>query len=167
MEWRGEYWNAIAGGLYALGMWLWIDSLVDSKTNVGTFNATTSQWVDDQGNLANQPADAVSNPFYYIPWIVCTLALILLNTVPHAKIAGEDAAFACQARTLVTGIYIVLFSSLAGTIWITAAHNGDDDGGQYWPYIANILCTFFIIVSCTLFRFAPGFGDSDRDSLWN
>ena len=115
-----------------------------------------------------------------------------LNSVTQYKISGEDESSAGAARILITGTYCVvtpptrcwrrvciahplllfvassqLFGSLITTIWITAAHDGRDDHDAWWPFIANILSVFFILVSCSIMRFAPyAMGGSDSGSLW-
>ena len=87
--WVPENWNIVAGATvrtlvsfasvtvtlppqYAIGLWIWIDSLVDAKTNpsIDALNRTTNEttWI---------MAAAISNPGYYLPWILCTISLFL------------------------------------------------------------------------------------------
>ena len=59
-----------------------------------------------------------------------------------------------------------MFGSLITTIWITAAHDGADDHNAWWPFIANIIAVFLLLVSCSLMRFAPYADGGDSGSLW-
>merc|ERR1711998_14133 len=143
---KPQYWNHVAGVLYGISFWLWVDGIVAGHN--GKDYTVSGQ--GEFGNITvtlNQKADAISNPGYYIPFITCTIFMILLNTVPHDKISGKDESAVCAARTLVTGTFIVLFAGIAISIWITAHHNGDDDHHQWWPFIANILSVTFLTIS--------------------
>merc|ERR1711907_39508 len=143
MEWKPTYWNHVAGVLYGVGLWVWIDSIVYTK-NPGTISET-----DAVGNTTVRDravSDAIQNPAFYLPIILSTIMLIIVNTVSHRKISGEVEEQQCAARTLVTATYVVLFGSLAATIWITAKHDGADDDEGWWPFIANITAIFLITV---------------------
>merc|ERR1712070_595051 len=149
-QWKPHYYNTVAGCLYGITLWIWIDACVlGGMDGSDVYNSTMYTYTsegkaepyDTYVFAPNANADATTNAGFYLPIILSTIVMILVNTISNSKITQEDTA--CQARALITVTYVVLFGSLAAAIWITAAHHGD---GMY-PYIANIIVVFLIIAS--------------------
>merc|ERR1712010_219623 len=152
MEWQPHYFNHVAGILYGLAFWIWIDAIVQAKQ--------VTQQPYASGAAAPKEPMGIHNPGFYIPLILSTIVMIMINTVSYYKISGQEESSAGAARALVIGTYVVLFGSWTATIWICAAHNGADDDEAWWPFIANIIAVFLVIASTTVFRFAPYAGES-------
>ncbi|KXZ55178.1 hypothetical protein GPECTOR_3g324 [Gonium pectorale] len=101
-EERGRTWGPIASGaLFGAGWWFWVDAVCISNHKV--------------------PFDQ------YIPGIIATLALIMINCIRRDDLVEidpfDDATF-CRSRLWLFASYVVSFASIVAAVWVMIAHYG-------------------------------------------
>lgn len=125
------YGPIIAGMLFGAGWWFWVDAV-----------ACTSHKI---------PFDQ------YLPGIIATLALIMINCIRQDDLMEidpfDDATF-CRSRLWLFLSYIVSFAAIVAAIWVMIAHystNTQLSGSEKWPGAAGIFQVTFILGSGLVF----------------
>mmetsp|Transcript_28844 Transcript_28844/g.52979 ORF Transcript_28844/g.52979 Transcript_28844/m.52979 type:complete len:166 (+) Transcript_28844:36-533(+) len=121
------YGPIISGALFGAGWWFWIDAVACSTVSV--------------------PFDR------YIPGLIATLALIMINCIRRDDLADYDPfdeASYCRSRTWLFISYIVSFSSIIAAIWVMILHyvsNPALSSGDKWTGAAGVFQVTFILGS--------------------
>ncbi|GLC37889.1 hypothetical protein PLESTB_001505800 [Pleodorina starrii] len=131
-EERGRMWGPIASGaLFGAGWWFWVDAVCISHHKV--------------------PFDQ------YLPGIIATLALIMINCIRRDDMVEydpfDDATY-CRSRLWLFLSYIVSFASIVAAVWVMLAHyarNPDYSAAEKWPGAAGIFQVTFILGSGLMF----------------
>jgi len=132
----------LSGVLFAIAWWLWIDGHAFSNTfeRPDTHSAVTFG--------------------HYVPGIVSTLALVMVNVVSWKDLGGFNWGFsedAVQTRVRVWLFLslVIAFGGIIGAIWSAVEHwfNMNPKPDHEWPGIALILQNVLIFVSSMLYRF--------------
>lgn len=126
-----SYGPIVAGALFGAGWWFWIDAVVCNDHTV---------------------------PFpQYIPGIIATLALFMINVVRREELAEydsfDDASF-CRARLWLFLSYVVSFGAITGAVWVLLQHyatNPDLTVHEKWPGVAGLFQVGLILGSGLLF----------------
>ncbi|EFJ44911.1 hypothetical protein VOLCADRAFT_118500, partial [Volvox carteri f. nagariensis] len=113
-EERGRTWGPIASGaLFGAGWWFWVDAVCISHHKV--------------------PFDQ------YLPGIIATLALIMINCIRRDDMIEydpfDDATY-CRSRLWLFLSYIVSFASIVAAVWVMLAHyahNPNFSSADKWP----------------------------------
>eukprot|EP01113_Clastostelium_recurvatum_P018570 TRINITY_DN2189_c0_g1_i1.p1 TRINITY_DN2189_c0_g1~~TRINITY_DN2189_c0_g1_i1.p1 ORF type:complete len:150 (-),score=21.85 TRINITY_DN2189_c0_g1_i1:100-549(-) len=124
------------GGIcFALGWWLWIDACAFSATQL----------------------DAKIDFGYWIPGIVSSFALILINIVSPAALdtsASWDNSMLARARGFLFFAFTIAFGGLIASVWLAIVHWFNDTSISNFPGIALILQSSFIFLAAVMVRFA-------------
>lgn len=132
-----------SGAIFAVGWWIWIDAHA-----LGEYN-------DDQRKVQG---------WEYLPGIVCTLALILINLVSWGDLNGtglDGESRTRKARIFFFFALLLLFGAMIGGIWIGAARwlaKGNHD--TTYPGVAIIVQMGLILASAMIYRFTKPQEDS-------
>jgi len=126
-----------AGILFSIGWWIWIDATV---------------WTNKQSGYA--PVLGTQ----YIPGIVSTIALFMINAVSWNDL-NDNFVFgdgvSTKAKIWLFFAFILAFGALAGSIWIgvqywfLSSNVGSDYGG-----VAVIVQNCLIFLSALMYRFS-------------
>ncbi|GAX76275.1 hypothetical protein CEUSTIGMA_g3719.t1 [Chlamydomonas eustigma] len=144
IQWWNENarrWGPIVSGvLFGAGWWFWADAIALSPHRV--------------------PFDQ------YLPGIIATLALVMINLIRKDELADidpfDDASY-CRARVWLFLSYVVSFASLVAAVWVMIQHyssNPDFTPAEKWPGAAGIFQVSFILGSALLFFISRTPGNS-------
>lgn len=141
------YGPILSGALFGAGWWFWVDAVLCNSHTV--------------------PFDQ------YIPGIIATLALIMINCIRRDSLQGQDAfddeSF-CRIRLWLFLSYVVSFGSIVASVWVMILHYTSHDelsGAEKWPGVACIFQTVFILGSGILFFLSRTPLDGDYDGYAN
>ncbi|MEW5302747.1 MAG: hypothetical protein WDW36_005497 [Sanguina aurantia] len=135
------YGPAGAGALFGAGWWFWADAITTSPSTV---------------------------PFLeYLPGIIATLALIMINCIRRDDLAAvdpfDDPSY-CRSRFWLFLSYIVSFSAVVAAVWIMLLHysqHPEQSAAEKWPGVAGIFQVCLILASGLLFFLARTPADGD------
>eukprot|EP00879_Flechtneria_rotunda_P003907 GHRR01004147.1.p1 GENE.GHRR01004147.1~~GHRR01004147.1.p1 ORF type:complete len:170 (+),score=25.44 GHRR01004147.1:115-624(+) len=125
-----SYGPIASGALFGAGWWFWVDAVVCTQHKI--------------------PFDQ------YIPGIVATLALVMINCIRRDDLQDydpfDDGGF-CRSRFWLFLSYIVSFSAVVGSVWVLMQHYAmnPDMAGEVWPGVAGIFQVACILGSGLLF----------------
>lgn len=125
---KGKTWGPlVAGALFGAGWWFWADAVA----------------------LADQKVPAA----HYLPGIIATLALVMINFIRRDELTDvdpfDDASF-CRARIWLFVSYVISFSSVVAAVWVMIQSytlNPDLSSADKWPGAAGIFQVTFILGS--------------------
>lgn len=130
-ETKAKAYGPIASGaLFGAGWWFWLDAVVCSGVKV--------------------PFDQ------YIPGIVATLALVMINCIRRDDLVEydpfDDGGF-CRSRFWLFLSYVVSFASVVGSVWVLMQHYAANPAaaGNVWPGVAGVFQVSCILGSGLLF----------------
>ena len=136
-----------AGILFGIGVWLWIDATVIGVRDPGLQNSSASDRI-------------VVMWYQWIPLVVSSIGLVLINLPPHNGIfAREDdplaqgTHFVARVRIWLFFSFIVAFAALAAAIWLAVAQLLKPEVEQKWPGAALIVSNSLILISALVYRF--------------
>jgi len=139
---RGDIMAYLSGVIFATGWWLWIDA---------------HAWVISI-NGGNNPTDVTF--WHYVPGIVSTLAILLINAISWDDLGGMSFSPAfddVQGRVRVWFFLslVIGFSGIIAAIWIGVEHWLSNADAKYtWPGIVLIFQNVLIFISAVLLRFS-------------
>jgi len=133
----------LSGVIFSISWWLWIDA-----------NA-----------YHNKIHDIVGINFgYWVPGIVATLALLMINAVSWTDLQGFgfgslDDDVQKRARLWLFFSFTLSFGCVIAAVWIAIVHwfKRKPDAGEIftvWPGVALILQNILILFSAILYRFS-------------
>ena len=126
-----SYGPILSGALFGAGWWFWVDAVVCNAHKV--------------------PFDQ------YIPGIVATLALIMINCIRREELLAEYDAFDdggfCRSRFWLFLSYVVSFASVVGAVWVLLQHYAlnPEQAGDVWPGVAGVFQVACILGSGLMF----------------
>jgi len=135
----------LSGALFSLGWWLWIDATVYANC-------------DCPDN--HTPDNVKVLGTHYIPGIVSTIALIMINIVSWNDLNGDfmfGDGVSTKAKVWLFVSFIIAFGALIAGCWIGVTRwfiSTNPKPDSVWPGVAIILQNILIFVSATLYRFA-------------
>lgn len=120
-----SYGPGISGALFGAGWWFWVDAVACTNDKV---------------------------PFVqYIPGIIATLALVMINCVRRDELSDFDPfdeGVYCRSRFWLFISYVVSFGSIIGAVWVFLAGYATKPGvDTVWPGVAAIFQVCFILGS--------------------
>mmetsp|Transcript_27991 Transcript_27991/g.39455 ORF Transcript_27991/g.39455 Transcript_27991/m.39455 type:complete len:155 (-) Transcript_27991:48-512(-) len=137
----------IAGGLWAIGWWLLVDAAV---------------WESTKGSKDTPTMLA----YFYIPGIVGTVALIMINIVPMDALNPTSISFddnvLPRARLFLMVSLLLCIGSMIGGIWIMAQVYLKDNKGDDYPGIAIAVQNFLIFLSSMTLLFGRRYKGGDE-----
>jgi len=152
-EKRNSLTSYSSGLLFAIAWWMLIDANVLSFTE----DRDSDVW------------HGVILWWFYVPGIISTIALIMVNIISYEAISGNgflDDSSVLKARIWLFISFILAFGGLLGSGWILFAKyvipsNSDDGSGSgsptlpedKWPGVALFLQNIFIFLSAIILRF--------------
>jgi len=94
-----------AGVLFAIGLWIFVDAVVVSHQPVG----------------GHEPHEL--RALYWLPGLLSTLGLILINSIPYRLVHGNDfdGVYGSGSKFIAVMCFFILFCGLAGGIWVFIA----------------------------------------------
>eukprot|EP00877_Chromochloris_zofingiensis_P002392 jgi/Chrzof1/12153/Cz06g23030.t1 len=125
-----SYGPIVAGALFGAGWWFWVDAVVCNSHKV--------------------PADQ------YIPGIVATLALVMINCIRRDDLQDydpfDDGGF-CRSRFWLFLSYVVSFAAVVGAVWVLLHRYAlnPEQAGEIWPGVAGVFQVACILGSGLLF----------------
>ena len=116
-------------------------------------------WIDACIFAGLPPQDSAVPGAYWVPLILQSIGLIMLNVVDWAQITGGSFGNeneAMYAKCWITWSFIMGFSALAGSVWILiddhkVREGHEQDGG--WLAVAGLLSNLLVMISAIIFRF--------------
>eukprot|EP00761_Pharyngomonas_kirbyi_P009460 gb/GECH01009476.1/.p1 GENE.gb/GECH01009476.1/~~gb/GECH01009476.1/.p1 ORF type:complete len:157 (+),score=32.58 gb/GECH01009476.1/:1-471(+) len=137
----------LAGILFITGWWLWIDAHINEVYN------------RDQHFIQFKD---------YVPSILNTLALIVLNMCPPDRLSSDDdlldGRHTIIARIWVFACFAVFFGSMAGATWIMGLFVDHHSDAQ-WPPGAVMLQNLMIFAGAILLWVARAMKHSKDDEF--
>ncbi|GAB4823760.1 hypothetical protein N2152v2_010806 [Parachlorella kessleri] len=127
--WRdqGRAWGPVwAGAFYGAGCWFWVDAVACSPDKI---------------------------PFtQYLPGIIATFALIMINAVRRDELQSfdYDEGVYCRARFWLLSAYIVSIGAIIGSVLVMLHYYALPDESK-WPGLANVFSVACILGSALLF----------------
>mmetsp|Transcript_31909 Transcript_31909/g.70919 ORF Transcript_31909/g.70919 Transcript_31909/m.70919 type:complete len:167 (+) Transcript_31909:95-595(+) len=142
---KARHWGPIVSGvLFGAGWWFWFDAVATAQHKV--------------------PFD------HYIPGIIATLALVMINLIRRDDLSDidpfDDAASFCRTRFWLFVSYVVSFASIVSAVWVMIQHyssNPDFTAAEKWPGAAGIFQVTFILGSGLLFFVARTPGENEYE----
>eukprot|EP00882_Tetradesmus_deserticola_P003957 GHRQ01004183.1.p1 GENE.GHRQ01004183.1~~GHRQ01004183.1.p1 ORF type:complete len:172 (+),score=21.30 GHRQ01004183.1:184-699(+) len=125
-----SYGPIASGALFGAGWWFWVDAVVCTSHKI--------------------PFDQ------YIPGIVATVALVMINCIRRDDLQDydpfDDGGF-CRSRFWLFLSYVVSFGSVVGAVWVLMQHYAmnSDVAGEVWPGVAGVFQVSCILASGLLF----------------
>jgi len=124
-----SYGPIFSGALFGAGWWFWVDAVVCNTQKV--------------------PFDQ------YIPGIVATLALLMINCIRRDDLQDydpfDDGGF-CRSRFWLFLSYLVSFAAVIGSVWVLMQHYAlNPEHPQVWPGVAGVFQVACILASGLLF----------------
>jgi hypothetical protein len=144
-----------AGALYAVGFWMWVDATVISNAEYSSAAAAagtvfTVKW------------------YQWIPFVVGTLAIFMINLPPHSAIFGDtagidlgDGSYTARIRVWLFVSLVVAFGAIAAAIWMAAAQLLKPAIADKWPGAALIISNALVFASALVYRFQRAFEEQD------
>lgn len=134
------YGPSMSGALFGAGWWFWVDAVACSSNKI---------------------------PFtQYLPGIVATLALIMINLVRREDLSDydpfDDGGY-CRSRFWLFISYMVSFGAVAGGVWVLLqdyAFNKNLGDASVWPGVAVMFQVTCILASSLLFFLSRTGSDS-------
>lgn len=120
-----SYGPGISGALFGAGWWFWVDAVACNSNKV---------------------------PFVqYLPGIIATVALIMINCVRRDELAEFDPfdeGVYCRSRFWLFVSYIVSFGAIIGAVWVFLQGYATKPGvTTVWPGVAGIFQVCFVLGS--------------------
>lgn len=145
----------VAGLLYAVAFWMWLDATVISNI--------------EADNSAAAPGTVhVVMWYHWIPIVFGTLALFMINLPPHSAIFGDTAGldltggnYTARVRIWLFGSMIVGFGAIAAAIWLSAARLLRPQIADKWPGASLIVSNVLVFASALVYRFQRAFEVQD------
>lgn len=127
-----KYGAGVSGAIYGAGWWVWLDAIATA-----THKISGIQW---------------------IPGVIATLALLMINSVRRESLRAYDPfddGSDCRMRFWLFISYIVSFASVVGAVWILVAQYANNpqitDAQGMWPGVAGVIQSALILGSGLLF----------------
>jgi len=124
-----------AGILFAIGWWIWIDA---------------TAWTNKQPGL--EPVLGA----HYVPGIVGTIALFMINAVSwndiNYNMFGDSVS--TKAKVWLFFSFLIAFGALIASIWIAVSYWFMRNAGSQYGGVAIIVENLLIFVSAMMYRFA-------------
>jgi len=135
-----------AGGLFAIGWWLWIDATVYSNCNCPNGHTPDSVRVEW---------------YHYVPGVISTVALIMINLPSWGDINGSmfNEGSSTKARVWLLISFIIAFAAIIASLWLAITHWFMAKPDSQWGGIALILNNVLIFVGSLLYRYSKPSGD--------
>jgi len=134
---------------FAVGWWIWIDG-----------HAYADKFETGSGYVTG---------FHYIPGIVSTISLILVNVINWKDLGGfswgAEDGYQTRVRVWLFLSLVVAFGGIIAAVWIASVHWFSSDAIEKWPGIALITQNLLIFLSTMLFRFNTSPSDSEYSSF--
>ncbi|KAK9848556.1 hypothetical protein WJX84_001365 [Apatococcus fuscideae] len=134
-----DYGPGLSGALFGAGWWFWVDACAASGVNI---------------------------PFVqYLPGVVATLALIMINCIRRDELQEYDAfdeGVFFRSRFWLLMSYIVSIAAIGGSVAVLLKDYALDTSVQTaWPGVAGLCQTTLILGSALLFFVSRLPGDTD------
>lgn len=115
----------------------------------------------DATAYANYTKDSKITGVQYIPGIVSSLGLVLMNLVTQSQLNQTESALfsgggASRARVWFLVSMIICFGGLIGSVWIMVDRQSSKSAKSQWPGAAIMLQNFLIFASGLVFFFGRG-----------